>query len=50
MGRMAKLLTEKELNEGEVQEKPMIIERTILLRVPEGKKIDPDEVNLVSFM
>lgn len=36
---MAKLLTSDELMEGE--NAPMIIERTILQRTPEGKKINP---------
>ena len=35
MGRMAKLLTNEEIMSGE--DAPMIIERTILQRVPEGK-------------
>lgn len=42
MGRMAKLLTNKEvMKDGE--DPPMIIERTILQRVPEGQKIDTEE-------
>jgi hypothetical protein len=38
---MARLLTNDELLEGE--DAPAIIERTILQRTPEGKKINPDE-------
>ena len=41
MGRMAKLLTKEELLQGE--KAPMIIERTILQRVPEGNQIDTAE-------
>lgn len=38
---MAKLLTHDEVIQGDRY--PMLIERTILQRVPEGKEIDPEE-------
>eukprot|EP00347_Sterkiella_histriomuscorum_P003196 403365222 len=41
MGKMAKLMTNEEVMQGEDQ--PMILERTILQRVPEGKKIKVHE-------
>ena len=41
MGKMAKLLTNEEVIKGDRY--PMLVERTILQRVPEGKKIDPTE-------
>ncbi|CDW77248.1 acidic leucine-rich nuclear phosphoprotein 32 family member e [Stylonychia lemnae] len=41
MGKMAKLLTFEQVTQG--GKYPMILERTILQRVPEGKEIDPTE-------